>query len=61
MAKDLVCGMNVDENAKISSTHQGKTFGFCSTGCKAKFDKDPESFVKASEKGVKPKGGSGCC
>ncbi len=56
MAKDLVCGMNVDENAKFSSTHKGKTYGFCSTGCKAKFDKAPESFVPASEQGVKPKG-----
>jgi len=61
MAKDLVCGMTVEENAKISSTHNGKTYGFCSAGCKAKFDKEPEHFVSASEKGVKPTGGHSCC
>ena len=56
MSKDLVCGMTVEENAKINSIHKGKTYGFCSASCKAKFDKDPEPFVTASEKGVKPKG-----
>jgi P-type Cu+ transporter len=42
MAKDPVCGMQVDEETAAGwSVYQGKTFYFCSTGCKAKFDQNP--------------------
>jgi len=45
--KDLVCGMDVDEKkARFRSEHGGRTYYFCSAGCKAMFDRDPSRFVK---------------
>jgi YHS domain-containing protein len=47
MAKDPVCGMNVDENkAAGTAVHNGKTYYFCSTGCKGQFEKQPEKYVQ---------------
>jgi YHS domain-containing protein len=47
MAKDPVCGMNVDEKkAKLKSEHQGKTYYFCAPSCKSTFDKSPAKYVK---------------
>ena len=45
--KDLVCGMQVDP-AKAAGTSQlnGKTYYFCSKGCKGKFDANPAQYVK---------------
>jgi Cu+-exporting ATPase len=46
MAKDPVCGMTVDEtNAAGTSEYKGKTYYFCSRGCKVAFDKDPEKYL----------------
>lgn len=46
MAKDPVCGMNVDEKtAAGKSEYKGQTHYFCSTGCKKSFDKEPEKYV----------------
>jgi len=46
MAKDPVCGMNVDEkSAKFKSEHMGKTYYFCSQMCKAAFDKNPMKYT----------------
>ena len=46
MAKDPVCGMDVDERtAAGKSDYQGQTYYFCSRGCKAAFDKDPAKYV----------------
>jgi YHS domain-containing protein len=51
MAKDLVCGMSVDENkAAATSIYKGKMYFFCAKGCKEKFDKDPEKFVSKENK-----------
>lgn len=47
MAKDPVCGMEVDEKkAKWKSVYGGKTYYFCAPGCKAQFEKNPGQFVK---------------
>lgn len=47
MAKDVVCGMQVDEKTSAGkSEYQGETYYFCSPGCKATFEKEPERFVK---------------
>ena len=50
MARDLVCGMQVDEQdaaAKgLTSEYQGQTYYFCAAGCKREFDKHPEQFVQ---------------
>lgn len=50
MAKDPVCGMQVEENkAAATSVYRGATYYFCAPGCKATFDKNPEKFVGQSE------------
>jgi Cu+-exporting ATPase len=47
MEKDVVCGMQVDPaKAAGTSQHNGKTYYFCSQGCKAKFDGNPAQYVK---------------
>ena len=47
MAKDPVCGMNVDEKtARIKSEYGGKTYYFCNASCKQSFDKNPSKFAK---------------
>ncbi len=46
MEKDLVCGMDVDpKTAQWKSDYQGKTYYFCSPGCKKDFDRDPQKYV----------------
>lgn len=46
MAKDPVCGMNVDEkNAKGTSVYKGSTIYFCSINCKKSFDAMPEVYM----------------
>ncbi len=47
MAKDPVCGMDVDEKRPPGgkSTYKGKTYYFCAPGCKKSFEKDPEKYL----------------
>jgi len=49
IAKDLVCGMDVDPaEAKAAgrvSQYQGKTYYFCADSCKVSFDKNPGKYV----------------
>jgi Cu+-exporting ATPase len=50
MAKDPVCGMEVDEKtATHKSEYQGKTFYFCSPGCKKSFDKEPAKYASQTQ------------
>ena len=45
-AIDPICKMKVDEkSARFKSDHEGKSFYFCSQGCKSKFDADPHRFA----------------
>jgi YHS domain-containing protein len=47
MEKDVVCGMQVDPaKAAGNSQYGGKTYYFCSKGCKAKFNANPGQFAK---------------
>ena len=46
MIKDVVCGMTVDSKTAVKSESKGQTYYFCSRGCKAQFDKNPEKFAK---------------
>jgi YHS domain-containing protein len=47
MEKNVVCGMKFDPaKAAGSSQIEGKTYYFCSKGCKAKFDANPRQFAK---------------
>ncbi len=46
MAKDPVCGMQVDEKkAAATSVYKGSTYYFCAPGCKKTFDAAPEKFL----------------
>ena len=59
MAKDLVCGMSVDEKtAKYKSDYMGKTYYFCSQSCKATFDKNPSKYAGVTSG---HSGHGGCC
>ena len=46
---DPACKMKVAEDAPISHTHEGVTYGFCGEGCKAAFVAEPASFLAALE------------
>ena len=47
MATDPVCKMTVDDkSAAGKSDYNGKTYYFCSPGCKAKFDQNPQQYAK---------------
>ena len=47
MAIDPVCMMEVDENrSKYGSRYKGKSYYFCTAGCKKKFDEDPEKYSR---------------
>jgi P-type Cu+ transporter len=54
-ATDPVCGMSVDPaTAKHSADHEGKSFHFCSAGCRQKFVHDPGKYLnpdKGADKG----------
>ena len=46
MAKDVVCGMMVDEaTAQWKSDYKGETYAFCAPGCKRSYDADPEKYL----------------
>ena len=46
MAKDPVCGMEVDEQkAGASTVYKGITYRFCGPACKVAFEKNPEKFI----------------
>jgi Cu+-exporting ATPase len=45
MPKDPVCNMEVDETSTQWTEHEGKTYYFCCSGCKARFEKDPEKYL----------------
>ena len=45
MAKDVVCGLQVDEQGATSKIeHEGRYYYFCSPGCQQRFDADPASY-----------------
>lgn len=47
MAKDPVCGMDVEEQkAAGTSQYQGRSYFFCSQSCKEKFNQNPEQYAK---------------
>ncbi len=46
MAKDPVCGMAVEEKkAEATASHEGRTYYFCSAGCKSKFEREPMKYA----------------
>jgi len=52
-AIDPVCGMEVTiEGAKHTYVYNEKTYYFCMAGCKEKFMKNPEEYIKAADEQV---------
>lgn len=48
MAKDPVCGMEIDEKkATGTAVYKGKTYYFCSASCKATFEKAPAKYARS--------------
>ena len=45
MEKDPVCGMEVDPKTALSASHGGKTYYFCSAGCRTQFVANPSRFI----------------
>ena len=45
MEKDVVCGMDVESDSPIRVMHAGRTYLFCSEGCRARFVKAPNLFL----------------
>jgi YHS domain-containing protein len=49
IAKDLVCGMEVDKNnAPFMTGYNGTVYYFCSEACRQEFLHDPNQFVEKS-------------
>ena len=49
-SKDPVCGMSVDPaDCKTLSEYAGKTFHFCSAGCRQKFVADPGKYLNPAK------------
>ena len=46
-ALDPVCGMTVDPATALSAEVGGKTYYFCSEGCRTKFVADPKRYLEA--------------
>lgn len=46
-AIDPVCNMTVEaDEAAASAAYAGKTFYFCSVGCKNDFEENPEAYLR---------------
>ena len=50
--KDPICGMTVDKATALHEERDGKSFSFCSEGCRQKFLAEPA--------GAEPKDKPGC-
>jgi len=49
-ATDQVCGMTVDPlTAAHKAVNEGRTYWFCSAGCQAEFEKEPQRYLRAVE------------
>lgn len=43
--KDFICGMPITAGVGDTAHYKGKVYGFCSTGCKDEFKKNPASYL----------------
>jgi uncharacterized membrane protein YraQ (UPF0718 family)/YHS domain-containing protein len=53
-ARDPVCGMTVGRGTALTSELRGKTFYFCSPGCRDRFEADPERYVSPTAREAAP-------
>lgn len=49
VAKDPVCGMEVQADRGYRKMHQGCEYRFCSRSCLLKFDDDPQRYLAQEE------------
>ena len=55
MAKDPICGMEVDQNTPAARTeHQGESYYFCSNNCKQQFESEPELYIQHESTDASP-------
>jgi Cu+-exporting ATPase len=54
---DPVCGMRVGPDAAHRASYQGRTYAFCSAGCKARFEADPARYASAESAGPQASAG----
>lgn len=45
MARDIVCGGEVDENSEWVTEHQGKKYYFDVAGCQVSFETNPSHYL----------------
>ncbi len=58
MAKDPICGMEVEpEEAAATYEYMGKTYYFRAVGCKDRFAQNPDKYVEEEES----HSGGSCC
>lgn len=50
MVEDPVCGMQINmDTAPAQTEYNGEIYYFCSQGCKAAFDENPEQYLFPEE------------
>ena len=55
MARDPVCGMEVDEaKAEATARHEGKEYFFCSERCRDAFLRNPDAYVSPADARLNP-------
>lgn len=60
--RDPVCGMNVTAATAISAVYQDKTYYFCSSACREKFEAAPTQYSSAPVTAARVKENRhGCC
>ena len=47
--KDYACGMPTSAGISDTCHYEGKAYGFCSSECKAEFQKDPSKFLASNQ------------
>lgn len=58
MARDVVCGMEVDEStATETAEYEGTTYYFCCKGCRMEFEDSPEKYLSGEGGGGHAHGG----
>jgi YHS domain-containing protein len=47
---DPVCGMDVEDSSPHRAEYKGTLYLFCSDGCRQKFERDPERWIRSATK-----------
>lgn len=59
MAKDPICGMEVDEKTGLRLEHEGETYYFCSPGCRDKFLAEKGGLPPSPDEAMPSEGAEG--